>query len=525
MCYATVWKMRLLIPILMLASAVESARILSVFPISGKSHHGLFQAVLKALAARGHHIVNYSPYKLDKPMANYTDVVMENIQPPDKNMTREMLEMFMNLPSIGMPIFLWMGIDLSAQTFSDKKIKELIESNEQFDLVIIEALFTQEAFLGFGHKFKAPVICLQPFNSFSVVNKAAGNPLSISYIPDMAFSSSDHMSFFERFCNTISIFSSLIFYYTIYTPKVDVMLKENFKDPTMPPVSDLIYNISLFMTNGHPYVHYAQPYTPNMIPIGGIHLSKEKKPLPADMKKFIDDAKDGVIYFSLGSVVPDHVLGEEFFDMFTKAFQKLPQRVLWKTGWKHESLPNNVKTANWMPQQDILAHPNVVLFMTHGGIFGQHEAIHAGVPVVCIPIFGDQTLNAKFYEERGIGVKIPFQTLSEETIISTVNKVVSNSKYKENMERLSKIYHDRPKSAADSLVYWVEYVLRHGGAHHLRPASANMPWYQLYLLDVVAALLLIAAVIVIVVYIVLRKILRLFRGKTKPMSSNKKKKN
>ncbi|KAG8315501.1 UDP-glucuronosyltransferase 1-1 [Homalodisca vitripennis] len=273
--------MRLLIPILMLASAVESARILSVFPISGKSHHGLFQAVLKALAARGHHIVNYSPYKLDKPMANYTDVVMENIQPPDKSMTREMLKMFMNLPSIGMPIFLWLGMDLSAQTFSDKKIKELIESNEQFDLVIIEALFTQEAFLGFGHKFKAPVICLQPFNSFSVVNKAAGNPLSISYIPDMAFSSSDHMSFFERFCNTISIFSSLIFYYTIYTPKVDVMLKETFKDPTMPPVSDLIYNISLFMTNGHPYVHYAQPYTPNMIPIGGIHLSKEKKPLPA----------------------------------------------------------------------------------------------------------------------------------------------------------------------------------------------------------------------------------------------------
>ncbi|KAG8315500.1 UDP-glucuronosyltransferase 1-1 [Homalodisca vitripennis] len=92
------------------------------------------------------------------------------------------------------------------------------------------------------------------------------------------------------------------------------------------------------------------------------------------MKKFIDDAKDGVIYFSLGSVVPDHVLGKEFFDMFTKAFQKLPQRVLWKTGWKHESLPNNVKTANWMPQQDILVKEHFDL-MYHAAL-PPHQGCH-----------------------------------------------------------------------------------------------------------------------------------------------------
>uniref|UniRef100_A0A1B6KZJ7 UDP-glucuronosyltransferase n=2 Tax=Graphocephala atropunctata TaxID=36148 RepID=A0A1B6KZJ7_9HEMI len=516
--------MKLLFPLLMLASVADSARILSVFPISGKSHHGLFQATLKSLAARGHHIVNYSPYKLDKPMANYTDILLENIEPPDRSLTRARLELFMKMPKIGLAIFLWMGMNLPGQAFKDKKVKELIESNEQFDLVIIEAMFTQEAFLGFGHKFKAPVISLHPFGSFGVVNKAAGNPLSLSYIPDLAFSSSDHMSFLERFFNCISILSSLIYYYTVYTPKIDVLLKETFKDPTMPPVTDMIHNISLYMTNAHPNVHYAQPYTPNIVPIGGIHLSSERKPLPADMKKFIDEAKDGVIYFSLGSVVPDHVLGQEFFDMVTKAFQKLPQRVLWKTGWEHKSLPDNVRTAKWMPQQDILAHPNVVLFMTHGGIFGQHEAIHAGVPTLCIPVFGDQTLNARFYEERGIGAELPFQSLSEERIISSVNKIVSNPKYKENMKRMSKIYEDRPKSAAESFVFWVEYVVRHNGAHHLRPASSLLPWYQLYLVDVIAVLLLTAALMVVAVYFVLRKIFRLFRRNTKPSKSSDEKK-
>lgn len=64
--------------------------------------------------------------------------------------------------------------------------------------------------------------------------------------------------------------------------------------------------------------------------------------------------------------------------------------------------------------------------MTHGGLFSQHEAINAGVPVVCTPYFGDQPMNAKFYEEKGIGVTLPYSTLSEETISSAVTSVLNN---------------------------------------------------------------------------------------------------
>ena len=41
-------------------------------------------------------------------------------------------------------------------------------------------------------------------------------------------------------------------------------------------------------------------------------------------------------------------------------------------------------------------------------------------------------------------------------------------------------------SALDNAVYWVEYVLRHNGAPHLRSAAVNLPWYQLLLLDVIS---------------------------------------
>ena len=43
--------------------------------------------------------------------------------------------------------------------------------------------------------------------------------------------------------------------------------------------------------------------------------------------------------------------------------------ILWK--WDEDNiadLPKNVMTQKWVPQQDILAHPNLKLFVTHGGL-------------------------------------------------------------------------------------------------------------------------------------------------------------
>lgn len=36
----------------------------------------------------------------------------------------------------------------------------------------------------------------------------------------------------------------------------------------------------------------------------------------------------------------------------------------------------------------------------------------------------------------------------------------------------------------DIACYWIEYVLRHGGAEHLQLASKDMPLYQVYLIDI-----------------------------------------
>lgn len=56
----------------------------------------------------------------------------------------------------------------------------------------------------------------------------------------------------------------------------------------------------------------------------------------------------------------------------------------------------------------IPAHPNTKLFITHGGLLSTLEAIQAGVPLLAVPVFGDQPGNARRAERDGYAISVPF---------------------------------------------------------------------------------------------------------------------
>ena len=69
----------------------------------------------------------------------------------------------------------------------------------------------------------------------------------------------------------------------------------------------------------------------------------------------------------MGSVVRVSTMPEKLRKTLLNAFSKLKQRVLWK--WETEAMPDlapNVKLGKWLPQQDILGHLKLRLFITHG---------------------------------------------------------------------------------------------------------------------------------------------------------------
>ncbi|KAB0793748.1 hypothetical protein PPYR_13368 [Photinus pyralis] len=222
-----------------------------------------------------------------------------------------------------------------------------------------------------------------------------------------------------------------------------------------------------------------------MIEIGGFHLNTPKE-LPRDLQNYLDEAENGVIYFSMGSNLRGNDMEESKRNAIIKVFSQLKQRVLWK--WDNDTLPrqpDNVKLGKWFPQQDILAHPNIKLFVTHGGLLSVIEAIYHGVPVVGIPVFGDQEMNMAVAEADGYGKLLRFSDLTEETFRTALTEVLNNDRYRENAIRRSRIMHDQPMKPLDKAMYWIEYVLRHNGAPHLRTSALNLRWFQVLCLDVV----------------------------------------
>lgn len=96
------------------------------------------------------------------------------------------------------------------------------------------------------------------------------------------------------------------------------------------------------------------PTSPSIVEIGGMHINAPK-PLPEDLKQFMDDAPNGVVYFSLGSVIQGESLQDGVVKAMVKTFGKLKMKVLWKWNEHIEGLPSNVKIGKWFPQQDILS--------------------------------------------------------------------------------------------------------------------------------------------------------------------------
>lgn len=105
------------------------------------------------------------------------------------------------------------------------------------------------------------------------------------------------------------------------------------------------------------------------------------------IEKFISSGKKGTILMSLGTNIRSDLLGEKILTNFIRTFASLPEyNFIWKFESKEEDLPiklsKNVMIGKFLPQNDILAHPKIVGFVSHAGQLSTHEALYHGVPVI-----------------------------------------------------------------------------------------------------------------------------------------------
>lgn len=324
-----------------------------------------------------------------------------------------------------------LGAFITNYTFHNEAVKKFIESPfERFDLVIINA-FVNEALLGFGYHYGAPIIAFSPVAALTWSSNLVGAPIPLSYVPHPFLNFSDQMGFLQRLTNIVfNVFDNCLhsYWFSIHND----MYEQHFPGKKKTPLYSLRQEVSLVFLNSHFTLNYPRPSVPNMIEIGGIQLnSVDSEPLPASIRNFLDSAKNGVIYFSMGTNIKSTQLPLNVQNALLNTFSKLKQKILWK--WESQHLPekpDNVFISDWFPQEDILAHPNVKLFITHGGFLSITEAIYHSVPIIGIPVHSDQHFNMVHAAHNGYGLTIDYGNVTESSMSWAINEVLENDRYK-----------------------------------------------------------------------------------------------
>ena len=76
----------------------------------------------------------------------------------------------------------------------------------------------------------------------------------------------------------------------------------------------------------------------------------------------------------------------------------------------------------------MLAHPGVRAFITHAGSHGLFEGLCHAVPMVMVPLGGDQPDNAQRLASRGAGLVLDIFDITTEILLQGLNEVINDTR-------------------------------------------------------------------------------------------------
>jgi len=506
-------------------------KILIFNPKFGISHVTFSGKIADTLAAAGHDVVVYQPVLNEN--ISFTGSKHPSIRYYNKPRNFSFLTDF---SVSGLQGLLWQENSFSKFKQQQRKMheikfgfcqeilndKENLDAlrNEKFDLGITE-LFES---CGFG------VFELVGIKKYISTHGGAygtphmalmGIPAPYSYTPGLMVWTTDQMSFFERVKNLFTITFEQMFMLNFLTGASEEAIHGKIPDYNL---VEAIKDSAFLYVNSDENIDFSLPSTHKVVYIGGMGKVQSRK-LDQEYIDIFNNASRGVILFSFGSVVRSADMPHEYKQAFLDAFAEFPDiNFLWKYEEDDHEVAKgykNVFTGKWLPQPDILDHPKLLAFISHGGMNSVTEASTKGVPMIACPIFADQGHNAMILVRRGTGIVVEKSSFTKEGIVKAINEIISKKEYRDNAQLLSKMVKAKPMSADERIVKYAEFAAQFGDTGVLQTQGRYMNFIQLYSLDVIAFILLVAAVAIFVIVWGILRIYRLARATFRYFSASK----
>ena len=377
---------------------------------------------------------------------------------------------------------------------NDEMLMKVLQERK-FEIAVLNMIFTNLCASVIPYKLGIPFIREEAFPLESrILIHPAVFPVN-AFLP-----STDEMTFIQRLGNTL--------FYGLYLLKPDLFNPSDVVG-TFAPEKEHISNAELqaktelYLLDYDELAEHHLPLYPNMIPVGGL-ATRPTRPLTGELKEFMDSAINGVVIVSLGSMIK--WIPQDVQETMLAAFKRFPDmKFVFKFG-KETRRDGNVMLTPWIPQNDLLGHPNTKIFITHCG----YNALYNAVPIIALPLYGDQPYNSVTMQAKCFGIKLDIVRITKNALVLAIDGILKNPSFKENISIASTIFKSRQFTPGQRAVWWIDHVIKYGGKH-LRPPVAKLPYYQFLLLDVIVGVILIFGILCLTCYSGCRFVFRVFR--------------
>ncbi|GMT19986.1 hypothetical protein PFISCL1PPCAC_11283, partial [Pristionchus fissidentatus] len=271
---------------------------------------------------------------------------------------------------------------------------------------------------------------------------------------------------------------------------IDALFKKRFGND-YPSIKEQTSHATWIFTNSEPIYDIATPTLSKVVPIPG--NAKEQRSMTFQYWTGVVTKRVRTVIISFGTIARADVMPLEFKQSFVKMFNSFPHItfVLKYDDLEEEfAVKEFVKVENlvltkWMPQNDLLDHARVVLFITHAGMGSVQELTLRGKPGLFIPLFGDQMRNALMLEQNGSGVHLDKAELGDaDKLIAAVKEALEEHKYFTRAQETKKMIQGKPFSSTDMLLKHVSFAATFGEVPAMRPRSHEMTWMEYHNADV-----------------------------------------
>ncbi|KAF1771156.1 hypothetical protein GCK72_002982 [Caenorhabditis remanei] len=462
-----------------LITPINSLNILVYSPAFAASHSNFLGKLADTLTERGHNVTYLMPVmeigkrdecigvKLTKDLVIVEAGEEMLAQKTSGTSSDEVMEVFWKSEmdsTNSRDMFKWFSSDMKMGCRNFHSRRDIFDQmkSRNFDVAILEPISV--CGLGFVKALGIEKIILASSCTFfdSVLNYI-GEPLDFSYVPSLYSVTGEVMSMAERYENWM------------VTKEINIAIEDMYDDEMksyheflgedVPDWRDLLSTASIFFVNSNPFLDFPRQVIQKTVPIGGISVNidwiREQK-LSSDWVEILEKREKNVL-ISFGSMVKSTHMPKIWRNGLLEAIQSMPNvTFIWKYESDDTSFAShlqNLHFSKWVPQTALLNDVRLNAFLSHGGLGSTMELAYSGKPAVMIPVFADQTRNARMLERHGGIIYMHKNSMEDaDRMKKAFEDILYNENYKKNALKLADILTNQPYSPKENVIKYTEFV-------------------------------------------------------------------